>query len=258
MIDSHCHLDFKQYDGRRDSVVQAARQAGVHTIINIGVDLHTSQNSINLAHRFDSMYATVGVHPHDSKTLTTEILEQFRSMAADKRVVAIGEIGLDYYRDHSPRDVQREAFRTQLELAMDLDLPVVIHTREAFDDTVAIVRPYAPALTGGVFHCFPGDANQAAEVIDLGFHISVGGTITYKNSRSAIMTAEVDLDRIVLETDAPFLTPMPFRGKTNSPAYIPYICRKLAELKGLSVEQVEEITDRNCQKLFGLVDTFGG
>jgi len=258
MIDSHCHLDFDHYNGRRNDVVAAAKLAGVHTIINIGVDLATSRRSVELAERFDNIFATVGVHPHDSKTLDDANFEAIKELAGHKKVKAIGEIGLDFYRDHSPRDVQRRAFARQLELAIDLEMPVVIHTREAFRDTVDIVKPYTQALEGGVFHCFPGDIDQAQEVFDLGFHISVGGTITYKKSTSAVMVAQVPLERVLLETDAPFLTPVPFRGKTNSPAYIPYVCRRLAELHNSSADEVERITDINTQKLFRLVDTFGG
>jgi TatD DNase family protein len=258
MIDSHCHLDFKQYDGRRDEVVSAASLAGVTTIVNIGVDLASSRRSLELAHRYNSIYAAVGVHPHDSRTLDQATLEEIGKLSTKPRVVAIGEIGLDFYRDNSPRDVQRRAFKQQLELAVERQLPVVIHTREAFGETVEILRPFAAALPGGVFHCFQGDGAEAATVTGMGFLVSVGGTITYPNSRAAKMATEVPLEYLMLETDAPFLAPVPFRGKPNSPAYIPYICQKLAELKRLPATEIERATDRNCQRLFRLGDTFGG
>ena len=257
MIDSHCHLYFDHFDGRRDDIIEEARQAGVHTIINIGVDLQTSRDSIALAERYDSIYATVGVHPHDSKTMTADTIDQIKALTRHEKVVAIGEIGLDFYRDHSPRDVQRKAFRRQLELAVETRLPIVIHTREAFRDTVDIVKDFTGSIPGGVFHCFPGDADDAFEVIELGFHVSVGGSMTYKNSRMAKMATEVPLESILLETDAPFLTPVPFRGKTNRPAYVRHVCDKLAELKAIGATEVEKITDRNCQKLFRLVEIFG-
>jgi len=257
MIDSHCHLYFKQFNGHRDETVNAAQAAGVHTIINIGIDVDTSQQSIALSERFDSCYATVGVHPHDSSTLDDRAFAQIRDMASHSRVKAIGEIGLDFYRDLSPRDVQRAAFRRQLELAVELRLPVVIHTREAMRETIDIVREYASDLVGGVFHCFPGNADEAREVAALGMSIAVGGQVTFKNSHMAAMVAETDLGRIILETDAPFLAPVPFRGKTNSPAYIPYMCDQVARLKGISPSEVEKLTDRTCQKLFRLVDVFG-
>ncbi len=258
MIDSHCHLDFDEYEGRRDEVIKEAHAAGVHTLINIGVDLQSSLRSVELAEKYDSVYAVVGVHPHDARTLDDRVMAGLKELTGREQVVAIGEIGLDYYRDLSPRAVQRKAFRRQLELAVERELPVVIHTRQAFDETVAIVEEYADRLAGGVFHCFPGDADDARRVIDLGFVISVGGVITYSNSRMGRMAAEVPLDKIMLETDSPYLTPQPHRGKTNCPAYVVLICEKLAELKGISRREVESVTDRVCRKLFRLVETFEG
>ncbi|MEA3296627.1 MAG: TatD family hydrolase [candidate division Zixibacteria bacterium] len=257
MIDSHCHLDFKQLRGRLDDIIDEAVSVGVHTIVNIGVDLPASIRSINLAERYDMIYASVGVHPHDASTLDRETLIKLKDMAAHDKVVAIGEIGLDYYRDLSPRKVQKQAFRKQLELAVELKMPVVIHTREAFRDTVEIVNDYVSDLVGGVFHCFPGSAEDAEEVFAMGFIISVGGVITYNNSRMSQMASHVPLDKIILETDAPFLTPVPLRGKTNQPAYVKHTCKKLAELQGVSETEVEKITDRTCQKLYRLVETFG-
>jgi len=258
MIDSHCHLDFKQFADRQRELIEEAHRAGVHTIINIGVDLPSSQRSIDLAARFDSVYATVGMHPHDADKVDDQTIEQFREMCRNPKVVGIGEIGLDYYRDLSPREVQRKAFKSQLQLASDTKLPVVIHTRESFDESVAIVRDFGSDLNGGVFHCFPGDVDDALEVIELGFMISVGGIITFKNSKMSKVAAEVPLDKILLETDAPYLSPVPNRGKTNQPAYVKFICEKLAELKGISSSEVEKITDRTCRKLFGLVEVFDG
>ncbi len=257
MIDSHCHLNFKHYDGRRDEVVAEAARVGVHTIINIGVDLETSRQSIELAERFDNVWATVGVHPHDAKTLTDSVLAQLRQMAKHPRVRAIGEIGLDYYRDLSPRKVQQAAFRRQLELAVELKMPIVIHTRQAMEDTLDIVREFATLLPGGVFHCFPGDETDARKVLDLGFAMGLGGSMTYKNSRMTRVAAAVPLEAILLETDAPFLAPVPHRGKTNYPAYIQLICRHLAQLRNLNPKDVETVTDRACRKLFRLVDIFG-
>jgi TatD DNase family protein len=258
MIDSHCHLDFDDFDGERDSIIGDARGAGVHTIINIGIDIPTSEYSIRLAERFDCVYATVGMHPSSARSFDKTTIESFRKLAQHKKVVAIGEIGLDYYRDRAPRPLQREVFQAHLALAAELNLPVVIHTREAFDDSVEIVKDFAGSIPGGTFHCFPGDADQAHMVFEMGFVISVGGVITYKNSLMSKMVAEVPLDKVLLETDAPFLTPHPNRGKRNSPGYIPLICRKLAELKQVSEAEVEKVTDRTCQKLFKLVETFGG
>jgi len=257
MIDSHCHLNFNKFDGRRDELVAAASEAGVHTIVNIGIDLVTSRESIDLAERFDNVYATVGIHPHDSETFSDEALRQIREWTEHSRVRAVGEIGLDYYRDYAPRPTQQRAFQAQLELAGELRMPIVIHTRAAFRETVDMVRQHGSGIPGGIFHCFPGDERDAAEVVDMGFVIGVGGSITYKKSKMARTAAAMPLDKIVLETDAPFITPEPHRGKPNQPAYIAIIARKLAELQGVPIEEVEKLTDRTCQKIFGLVDVFG-
>jgi len=238
MIDSHCHLDFDQFDGLRDQMLAKAREAGVHTIINIGVDIPSSKKSLELAQTNDMVFATVGIHPHDANLVDDASLAELEQMSRLKKVVAIGEIGLDFYRDLSPRKTQIEAFRRQLELAIKSKLPVVIHTRESFRQTVDIVKDIARDLKGGVFHCFPGTVEEAYEVIEFGFHISVGGIITFKKAKMADVAAEVPLDKIMIETDAPYLAPVPHRGKMN--------------------REVEKVTDRTCRKLFGLVEVFGG
>lgn len=257
MFDSHCHLDSKVYAGHHDEIVRDATLAGVHTMVNIGADLPSSRASIALAERFTSIYATVGIHPHDATTCSDAALAELEKLAGHAKVVAVGEIGLDYYRDLSPRPVQKRAFECQLDLAVKVGKPVVIHTREAFEDTLAIVRPYATQLKGGVFHCFPGTVADAWRVIELGLVISVGGVITYKNAGMATVAAEVPLEKIMLETDAPYLTPMPIRGQTNYPAHVKMVCEKLAQLRGMSIAEVEKITDRTSGKLYGLLETFG-
>lgn len=258
MIDSHCHLDSKIYHGQIDDLLSEARSAGVHTVVNIGVDIPSSEISVTLAEKYEMLYATVGIHPHDATTLNDQTLARLRDLAEHRKVVAIGEIGLDYYRDMSPRPVQREAFQRQLELAVELQMPVVIHTREAFEDTISIVRDFAPRLPGGVFHCFPGDTAQAERVFELGFVISVGGVITYNKAGMARVASDVPLDKIMLETDAPYLTPVPHRGTTNRPALVTIVAKKLAELRGISLAEIERATDRNTRKLYRLVETFGG
>lgn len=257
MIDSHCHLNYIEKSGTVADLVNEADTAGVHTIINIGTDLESSLQSVDYSRKFKNVFATVGVHPHDAKTVDDRLLLQLKEMAADKKVVAIGEIGLDYYRDLSPRDIQKKVFRQQLELAIETKLPIVIHTREAFEDTLEIVKDYAFDIPGGVFHCFPGNIEEAYKVIELGFVISVGGVITYKKASMADVAREVPLDKVILETDAPFLTPVPYRGKTNRPAYVEYVYKHLAILKEMSVGEVEKTVDRTVQKLFNLVETFG-
>lgn len=257
MIDSHCHLDSRPLRSRLVDLLAAAREVGIHTVVNIGADIESSRRSVELASNHDMIYAAVGVHPHDATTVDANILAELEQLASHKKVVAIGEIGLDYYRDLSPRPAQKKAFRQQLELAVTLNMPIVIHTRDAFRDTVDIVRDYAADLPGGVFHCFPGTVDEACDVFDMGFVIGLGGVITYKGAGMAHVAAEAPLDKIVLETDAPYLTPVPNRGKTNEPAYLKHTSRKLAELRSISVEEVERVTDRACQKLYRLVETFG-
>jgi TatD DNase family protein len=257
MIDSHCHIDFKDFNKNRDEIIQNACDAGIHTLINIGADLESSERSVQLADKHDMIYATVGIHPHDAKTLDQATFDRLKELTKHKKVVGIGEIGLDYYRDLSPRNIQKDAFRKQLKLAVELNLPVVIHTRESFDDTLEIIKDYSSDLPGGVFHCFPGTIDDALEVISLGFVISVGGVITFNKAKMAEVAAEVTIDKIILETDAPYLTPVPYRGQQNQPAYVRYVYEKMAQLKEMPFNELVKIVDRNCQKLFHLVETFG-
>lgn len=257
MIDSHCHIDFKDFNKNRDEIIKNACDAGIHTLINIGADIESSERSVQLADKHDMIYATVGIHPHDAKSLDQATCDSLKELTKHKKVVGIGEIGLDYYRDLSPRNIQKEAFRKQLELAVELNLPVVIHTRESFDDTLEIIKNYSSDLPGGVFHCFPGTTDDALEIISLGFVISVGGVITFNKAKMAEVAAEVPIDKIILETDAPYLTPVPYRGQQNQPAYVRYVYEKMAQLKEMPFNELVKIVDRNCQKLFRLVETFG-
>jgi TatD DNase family protein len=258
MIDSHCHLDFKEFDGQLDETIKAAGEKGVHTVINIGCDLESSYKSVELSVKYENVYAAVGVHPHDAKKFDHETEEELYKLLDNKKVVAIGETGLDFYRDLSPRKKQTEVFRRHLDMAVKVAMPVVIHSRQSFPETVEIIREYSDELAGGVFHCFPGTVDDAYEVIDLGFSISVGGVITYKNSKMGQVAAEIPLEYILLETDSPYLTPEPFRGKTNQPAYVKYVAQKLSELKSIPFAEVEKITDRNTRKVFRIGDIFEG
>jgi TatD DNase family protein len=258
MIDSHCHLDSKVYNQQIEPLLAQAKAAGVHTIVTIGTDMDSSEKTVAIAAKQAMVYATVGIHPHDATTCSDTALARLRELAGKPKVVAIGEIGLDYYRDMSPRPVQKKAFAQQLDLAVELKMPVVIHTREAFEDTLEIVKPYAKKLPGGVFHCFPGSADDAAKVFDLGFVVSVGGVITFPKSSMSAMVTQVPLDKVILETDSPYLTPVPHRGKTNVPAYVSFVADTLASLRGISKAEVVKITDRTCRKLYRLEETFGG
>lgn len=258
MIDSHCHLDSKQYGGRHAELLASAEKAGVGTVVNIGADMASSETSVTLAAEHKRVYATVGIHPHDATTLNDQTLARLKELAASKKVVAIGEIGLDYYRDLSPRTIQKKAFKKQMQLAAELKMPVVIHTREAFLDTLDIVKDFSGSVPGGVFHCFPGNVEDALRVIDLGFVISVGGVITYKGSQMSITATQVPLEYIIAETDAPYLTPVPHRGKPNEPAYVKLVYEKLAQLRGMPLAEVERTVDRTCRKLYRMDETFGG
>ena len=256
MIDSHCHLDSRSFDRDRKEVMAQAVEQGVDRLINIGTDMDSSRRSLHLARDHENIFCTVGIHPHNARTLTDDFIGELRELAHFPRVVGIGEIGLDYYRDLSPRPVQRRAFLRQLDLAVELDLPVAIHVREAIDETTGIIADYSRKITG-VFHCFPGTVEEAERIIDLGFHISVNGVMTYKNSKMADLGREIPLERILIETDCPCLPPVPYRGQRNCPAYVKLVCACLAQLRGISLKEADRVTTRNTEKLFRLVETFG-
>ena len=255
LIDTHVHLDDPRYDPDREAVFQRAEEAGVEAFITIGCDLATSTSAVQLATERPNVYATVGVHPHEVKQIEPHWYEELRQLAQQPKVVAFGEIGLDYHYDHSPRDVQRQQFREQVALAKSLNLPLVIHTREAQEDTMTILREEHAESVGGVIHCFSGDPWLAKEALDLGFYLSFSGIITFRSAtilRDIIRT--VPDDRILIETDAPYLTPIPFRGKRNESAYVKYVAEQIAELKyadaSTGLAQVSELTTNNAKRLF--------
>lgn len=257
LIDTHTHLDDARYDGDRDAMIERARGAGVGTLVTIGCDLVTSRAAVALADRYPFIYATVGAHPHEVKHIVPGWYEELRELATHPKVVGYGEIGLDYHYDHSPRDTQQARFREQIRLARALDLPVVIHTREAQEDTVAILKEERAGEVGGVFHCFSGDAWLAKDALDLGFYLSFSGVITFQNAamlREIVRT--VPLDRILVETDCPYLTPVPHRGRRNEPAHVRLVAEKIAEIKGpieaIGLEEVGRITSENARRLFKL------
>jgi TatD DNase family protein len=261
MIDTHCHLDFPHFDEDRDAVLAQAAQAGVTAIINPGTDLESSRRAVDLAERFESIYAAVGVHPHDASTFDGQVLTSLRELAARPGVVAVGEIGLDYYRDLSPRPQQRAAFRAQLDLATELDLPVIIHQRESADDVMSVLGDWAAGgHPGCVLHAFSGDRAMTDEAISHGFYIGVGGPLTYpqrgpasKNARRLPeVVAALPLDRILVETDAPYLSPHPYRGQRNEPARVMLVVERLAELRGLSLDEMSHQVTENARRLFRL------
>jgi len=253
LADTHTHLDLDDYDADREDVIARARAAGVRFIVNVGFNLETSANAIDLAERYDFIYASVGIHPHDASSTDDDALRQLESMASHERVVAIGETGLDYYRDHSPRDVQRRSFRQHIRLARRLDLPLIIHNREALEDTLEIVDEEMAGEVGGVMHCFPGDAAYADAVVRRGFHVGVGGPVTFSSGgRLAEVACTVPRRMLLLETDAPWLAPKPHRGKRNEPSYVALVAERIAELRGMSVDDLARATTGNAVRLFRL------
>jgi TatD DNase family protein len=251
MIDTHAHLDFSQYDTDRERVLEECRQNGVQFIINIGVDLQTSKASVELAEKYDFIYASVGYHPHDAKAMTDSVFEEIAQLATHPKVVAIGEIGLDYYRDMSPRDIQKAAFIRQLQLAERLKKPVVLHIRQAMEPAYEILRKH-PA-NYGVLHAFPGNSNEAKEGINMGYLIAFGGPITYPNSQAPQVAASLSLSEIVTETDCPYLTPQQFRGQRNRPDYVRFVIDKLTEVfPRHSRDDIVRITSKNAARLFNL------
>jgi TatD DNase family protein len=254
MIDSHCHLDFPHFDEDRDEVLSRAIDAGVTAVINPGTDLKSSRRAVALTERYDNVYAAVGVHPHDASTLGEQTLSELRQLATHPQIVAIGEIGLDYYRDLSPRAEQRTAFEAQLTLAADLDLPVIIHQRESGTDVMAALRSWAgDGHPGCVLHAFSGDRAMADEAVSLGFYIGVGGPLTFKNARRLPeIIPHLPLSCLVVETDAPYLAPHPYRGKRNEPAYMVLVAERLAQLCDLSLDELSKQVIENTLRLFRL------
>jgi TatD DNase family protein len=253
MIDTHVHLDFPQFDKDRSEVIKRAKSEGIIRIINIGVDLESSRQSVELADEYDEVYATVGFHPHDASKLSLNSLKELRRLAEHAKVLAIGEIGLDFYRNLSPKDVQIQAFKDQIKLALDMNKPIVVHIRNAWDEGLSILEKADAKRVGGVLHCFSGDFAQAKKGLDLGFYLSFNGTLTYHKSKSAELVKRLPLDFILTETDCPYLTPSPHRGKRNEPSYVKLVGEKLADLfSPLTYQDIERITTTNAGMLFGL------
>jgi TatD DNase family protein len=253
LADSHCHLDDAQFDPDRDAVIERARAAGVETLLAVGTgkgppDLEAG---IRLAGAYPGMYATVGVHPHDAGKAVPQTFERLRELLSHPKVLAIGEIGLDYHYDFSPRETQREVFARQLAMARDAAKPVIVHTREAWDDTMRLLKEAGAAR--GILHCFSGGPEEAEQALGLGFHISFAGVVTFpKALRLQAAARMVPLDRLLVETDAPYLAPVPKRGKRNEPAFVVETARKLAELRGVTLAEIASATTENFRRLFGL------
>jgi TatD DNase family protein len=252
LIDSHCHLDDEKFDADREQVIERALAAGVERMMAIGTgdgppDLETA---IRLADRHAFIFATIGVHPHEASKAGPDTFGQLRDLAAHPKVLAIGEIGLDYHYDFSPREVQRAVFAKQLEIAAETGKPIVIHTREAWPDTMEMLREHWRGA--GIMHCFTGDEQQAREALDLGFHLSFGGVLTFPKADAVRQAARITPDdRLLVETDCPYLAPVPHRGKRNEPSFMVETVRRLAEVRGRTVEEMAELTTANFARLFG-------
>jgi TatD DNase family protein len=252
LIDTHTHLDDARYESDREAVIARARETGIDSMITIGCDLSTSQAAVALANRYPFVYATVGVHPHEVKHIEDGWYNEFRRLAENKKVVAFGEVGLDYHYNYSSPKEQRDRFREQIQLARELRLPLVIHTREAQEDTIQILKDERSTEVGGVFHCFSGDAWLAKDALDLGFYLSFSGILTFQNAGMLRDIAKtVPLDRILIETDCPYLTPVPHRGKRNEPAFVRHVAEILAAVASVSdLDEIYRLTTENARRLF--------
>jgi TatD DNase family protein len=249
-IDSHCHLDDKRFADDLDAVLDRAAAAGVTRILTIGTGDGPPEvdRAVRIADRYSQVYASIGVHPHDASKVTPQTYADLRALASHSKVVAFGEIGLDYHYDFSPREIQREVFTEQLKLAREVNLPITIHTREAWQDTMSILRDHWSGE--GVMHCFTGDPAQAQEALDLGLHLAYGGVLTFKTAEAVRESARITPpDRLLLETDAPYLAPIPHRGKRNEPAMMIETARKLAEVRGITPEAIAALTSTNFERL---------
>ncbi|MBI4753488.1 TatD family hydrolase [Candidatus Desantisbacteria bacterium] len=250
LIDTHAHINDNSFDPDREQIIQDAVAAGLCAIINVGTNLASSKESIELSEAYKNIWAAVGLHPHDASTLNEKNWKEFVKLTGHEKVVAVGEVGLDYYRMLSPKDDQQMVFRRFIGLAQEKSLPVIIHSRDASEDTLQILGEEKPQA--GVLHAFSGDMDLLKAGLDLGLYISITGTVTFKKSRVAPLVNFIPLNRLLLETDCPYLTPDPYRGKRNQPAFVRFVAEKVAEILGLAVEEVIEINRVNACRLFGL------
>ncbi|AOY75486.1 TatD family hydrolase [Clostridium formicaceticum] len=254
LFDSHAHLDDGRFDEDREEVIIEAQKRGLQYILNPGADLQTSMKAVALAEKYDMIYAAVGVHPHDVKDMDENTLSALKSLCSREKVVAIGEIGLDFHYDHSPRETQRKWFRKQIELAKEVELPIIIHDREAHGEVFDILQEYDAGEIGCVMHCYSSSVEMAREYIKRGIYISLAGPVTFKNAKKTYEVAQhIPLEWLLIETDCPYLAPVPYRGKRNEPAYVTYVANTIAEAKGISFEEVVRKTNENARRLFKII-----
>ncbi len=254
LFDTHVHLNAEQYNEDLTEVINRALDEGVSEMVVVGFDRPTIEKAMKLCEMYDFIYAAVGWHPVDAIDMTDEDLVWIEELSSHPKVVAIGEMGLDYYWDKSPKEIQKEVFRKQIRLAKKVKLPIIIHNREATADIVDILREEGAEEVGGIMHCYSGSVETARECLEMNFLISLGGPVTFKNAKKPKEVAqEIPLDRLLIETDAPYLAPHPYRGKRNEPAYVKLVAEQIAELKGITFEEVAKATTRNAKKLFGMI-----
>lgn len=250
IFDTHAHYDDSRFDEDRDELISSLREKGVSHIVNCGCDLKSSLTTLALSEKYDFIYAAIGVHAHEAEEATEEDLQEIEKLYQNKKVVAVGEIGLDYHYDFSPRERQLEVFEEQLILSKELGLPVIVHDREAHEDTMTLLKKHQPE---GVVHCFSGSAEMAKELVRLGMYIGIGGAVTFKNAKKPVEVVEyLSLDRLLLETDAPYMTPVPFRGQRCDSSHISYTAEKIAQIKGMDVQELIDICSNNAKRLFGI------
>ncbi|MBR8661881.1 TatD family hydrolase [Bacillus paralicheniformis] len=253
LFDTHAHLNAEQFNEDLEEVIARAKEEKVEHIVVVGFDRLTIKRAMELIEAYDFIYAAIGWHPVDAIDMTDEDLAWIKDLSAHEKVVAIGEMGLDYHWDKSPKDVQKEVFRKQIALAKEVGLPIVIHNRDATEDVVSILREEGAEEVGGIMHCYTGSAEIAQECINMNFYLSFGGPVTFKNAKKPKeVVKQIPNDRLLIETDCPYLTPHPYRGKRNEPSYVKLVAEQIAELKGMTYEEVAAITTENAKKLFGI------
>lgn len=253
LFDTHVHLNDAQFEEDLEEVIRRAQSAGVKNMTVVGFDRKTIERALELVEEYDFLYASVGWHPVDAIDMKEEDLVWIEELAAHPKVVALGEMGLDYHWDKSPKDIQQEVFRKQIRLAKKLKMPIIIHNRDAAQDIVNILKEEEASEVGGIMHCFSGSVEIAKECMEMNFYISLGGPVTFKNAKKPKEVAqEVPMDRLLIETDCPYLAPHPNRGKRNEPAFVRLVAEQIAELKGISLEELAEATTRNAKKVFGI------
>lgn len=253
LFDTHVHLNIEQFDEDREAVIARAKAAGVEKMVVVGFDHQTIKKAIELAETYSYIYAAVGWHPVDAIDFTDDDLRWLEELAGHEKVVALGEMGLDYYWDKSPKDVQKNVFRKQIALAKKVKLPIIIHNREATDDVIQLLQEEQAEEVGGIMHCFAGEVKHVQPCLDMNFYISLGGPVTFKNAKAPKEVAKIiPSDRLLIETDCPFLAPHPHRGKRNEPMYVRLVAEEIASLRETTIEEVEKTTTENAERLFGI------